>query len=889
MRYLDLFDTRSEAWVRGDVCLSHVPGPLTLTPGESATLSGLVVHPRILHDCTVRVSVTFGPEPHGRLVIGVAQPHEWGAVAEAPLRVTLTHAGQISVLDRAGTTLATVEQAESAAGMRSLILHKRADTLVLQGPDGEVPVPWPGRSEEGGFLTFYAEGTTVTVHRVGLMSPLTRPPMTPDQRRADHDTWLRARMQENTHSLLTLQETVRTETAAQRWGFHGDMRVTPGLVAPGEAVRVTFHVQGELPEENTATVEADYLGARRGEMQPLPLTWTRDGDGWRAEAELTPDVPGNGRVAWQVGAERLTRVFGVLAPGYAVCTLWVGANKPDIDTLIHRYELPGDYWVGNWWSPFAGSSESVLDYLLAYAGFRHRFGDRLVPFVNADWLLPGIPNYNLFAVPEAIQAEGMTLIARLWEMLGIGPLEILGSYTFGNATPHLAQRAGVKAINSLCIWQNWLDGGDANHWKIDHWGAPNAPYFIAPDDFRKVGAPGIVAFGMGTASSVRNYSIYTMEGCPTLTEPLRRYTDTPAQAANLSRFTDAVDGWLASATHATAPVFFTVALENFMGSRDWEQANALGVTALVERAAAGGLLFASAADIADYYQTHFTAQPEHVFYWPDLYCGYRAGSKPAQLPDRIEVSNAQSLTLHVDGQALPQCFWHYATFWDEPAWADLNEYRNAEGLIAPETIPPLACTPRQVDLGDTAVAVTLTPDADGVEVMLEITAPLPIALLPVAVWRVPLAADGVTVTAPDGTHWTTAVDPYTGNLHGVIACADVPAGASTRRIRLQGATRAPRSADFALGAALRGRTFTHADTAHSYLWRADDAPAGTLTLFADRALRVRYNDGTETTAAPGTPLTVHFDDTWQRETPCVFGLTGAEMEGAWEYAAAEAG
>jgi hypothetical protein len=882
MRYLDLFDTRSDAWLHGDVVLSRTPGPLVLTPGRRATLSGAVAHPRVLHECTVRVSATFASDA-GRLIIAVAQPHEWGATEEAPLRIAFTRRGEITVLDAAGDVVATVLQAESAAEVRSLIFHRRDGQLILQGPDGEVPVPWPGRSEEGGFLSLLAEGTTVTVHRVGVMSPLTRPPLTSEQRRADHDAWLRARMNANTAQVTALRETVRDETARLRWGFRCDVAVAPGLVAPSEPVRVTFRVDGDLPEENAATVEADYLGAQPCAPQPLALDWTRDGAGWRAEVVLTPDVPGNWRVAWQVGPERLTRIFGVLAPGYAVCTLWVGNNKPDIDHLIHRYELPGDYWVGNWWSPFTGSPSAVLDYLLPYAGFRHRYGDRLVPFVNADWLLPGVPNFNLSAVPEAIQAEGLGLVASLWELLGVGPLEILGSYTFGNATPHLAQRVGAKAINSLCIWQNWLDGSDANGWKIDHWGAPNAPYFVAADDFRKVGAPGIVGFSMGTASPVRNYSIYTMEGCPTLTEPLRRYTDTPAQAANLARFTDAVDGWLASAASAPTPFFFTVALENFVRSRDWEAANAGAVTALVERAARGGLLFASAADIADYYRAHYAVQPEHVFYWPDLYCGYRADAKPAQLPDRIEMSSAECFTLHEDGTALPRCFWNYTTFWDEPAWDDAAEYRDAHGLMQPEAIPPLASTPRQVDLGETAVTVTIAHTETGVELLLDITAPLPTALLPVAVWRVPLTADAVAQT-PEHTRWTSAVDPYTGNLHGIVTCANVPAGASTRRVSLSGTPRAPQSADFALGETIRGRSFVLTEP-HCYLWRADGAPAGAFTLLADRPLRVRYNDGTESAAAPGVPLTITFDDTWAHECPCVFGITGAEMEGVWEYAA----
>lgn len=34
---------------------------------------------------------------------------------------------------------------------------------------------------------------------------------------------------------------------------------------------------------------------------------------------------------------------------------------------------------------------------------------------------------------------------------------------------------GIKAIDSLCQWQNWRDGGDDNAWLINHWGATTEP------------------------------------------------------------------------------------------------------------------------------------------------------------------------------------------------------------------------------------------------------------------------------------------------------------------------------------------------------------------------------------------------------------------------------
>ena len=52
----------------------------------------------------------------------------------------------------------------------------------------------------------------------------------------------------------------------------------------------------------------------------------------------------------------------------------------------------------------------------------------------------------------------------------------------------------MKALTSLCAWQNWQDGG----WKINHCGVSNQPYYPADDDFRRAGKErDLMCFTMG--------------------------------------------------------------------------------------------------------------------------------------------------------------------------------------------------------------------------------------------------------------------------------------------------------------------------------------------------------------------------------------------------------
>ena len=80
-----------------------------------------------------------------------------------------------------------------------------------------------------------------------------------------------------------------------------------------------------------------------------------------------------------------------------------------------------------------------------------------MPLLNANWIIPGSPDANLWRFDDDLQREGIQQAAQLWDALGVGPMEIMGSYTFGHTTPRIARALGVKILDSLVQWQDWRE------------------------------------------------------------------------------------------------------------------------------------------------------------------------------------------------------------------------------------------------------------------------------------------------------------------------------------------------------------------------------------------------------------------------------------------------
>jgi len=378
---------------------------------------------------------------------------------------------------------------------------------------------------------------------------------------------------------------------------------------------------------------------------------------------------------------------------------------------------------------------------------------------------------------------------------------------------------------------------------------------------------------------------------------LRRRSEALGETSNIDRFQTAVDLWLAEAPYQAEPLFLSVGLENFLDLLDWNEANKLGVKYLRERALRKRLVFASAADIADYFQRHYRRQPETWLVWPDAYAGIKAGYKPPEVPLRIELSNARFHSLHEDGSAMPRFFWDFTHGWEEPVWDDQRAIRQKHGLVTPELLTADNCVPRMVDVSGVKAGVVIEPEADAgkpearttsgrVLVRVTVETSRRLTSLPLAVWRIPLAPDGLEVVAvPENVRFVPMVDGSTGNLHAAVVGERVSPGITVWWVHLRGTPRTPLDPAVQIGQHVRGRMFLRDATPFVYLWLADQsAPAGRLKVQVPtgRKAAVHYNDGKRDEASGGL-LTVVLDREWQHESPFIAGLTAEELQSSAQF------
>lgn len=902
-RFVDDFSQPSTAWRFGNAIRRADARGLALPArAPEVTLAGTAVNPESLHGFAANVRWNFGGKDQRWFVVGWGKPFEWSTSEDCAEKVAVRADGLVTVWT-GGKQIGTGRVAVSDKGNASLTVRRRADGIVLVADGSETVVPLPsGAHGAAGYFVFRVQSLDraappLRVQRVEIRCDGDRPPLTEAQRSDELQRWASLKLRGNRETLEKFKQHLKAETAAGRWGFQTDLRIEPGLVRPGEKVRATFRCAGPLPARCEARVEPDFMSDQPGAAQPLALRWRDVGAGAReATVELEPKQCGNWRIVWQAGDEQLSRVFGVVDRGYAVCRLLVtndkALNKPNAEPaahdLIHEFGLAADHWDGaEWTSPFSRTTESLVAHFKHRAGLRHRWGDRFMPMCNANWMLPGCPDTNLWRFDDDVQREGLRQIARLWDLLGLGPLDVLASYTFGHSTPRIARSVGVKMLDSLVQWQNWRDGADDNAWLINQWGAPTVPYYVASDDFRKV-APGqsIVAFTQATTSSVRVYYVNTLECQPQLSFLRRRRADDMAESANIDRFETAVDLLLAEASHQSKPLFLSIGMENFVDSPDWNEANRRGVRYLCEQARCKKLVFAQAAAIADFYQRHYPRQPETWLYWPDIYAGLQAGHKPRQVPDRIELSNARFHSLHEDGATLPRFLWDYTRRWNEPVWDDQRAIRQKFGLPTPDLVNATNCVPRMVDLSGVTAMVTIEPQPQGVVVSARVDSPRDLGALPLGLWRIPLRAESCEVAETSrSARFLRVVDGSTGNLHGVLVCDRIARGSHTWTIRLRGQPQPPLDPNCRIGDDVRGRMFQRATGTTVYVWLTESAKQpSTLTLRvpAGRQASVHYNDGRIEQPRDGI-LQVVLDRTWQRESPMISGLAAAEIQAAARF------
>ena len=731
-----------------------------------------------------------------------------------------------------------------------------------------------------GYCTLFGKSGKASVVGVKLFSDSDVKPFSEEQRAEAKTKWQKWRMHRNEMAVDRFADYLEKHPE-ERLERPLEIVLERRMVRVGDSLRVS--VVSRCEKTPSIYVTHNYLSEDSCAREMLPVEFIKNNEVWVGEFTLPFLKAGNTLIEAITGDIRIVRNVAVYDKGYLVVTPWIGSNIPNVDEELHKYDIPGDYWL--YAQPLYDPPEIFLDMARDLRKMSYIYGDRIVPMINANWLMCGTSEGNLFELPSECQRNGFESTLKIMDLLGCDRTELIASYTFGNDTIGILKELGIKAVTSLCVWQNWQD----SDWKINHWGAPNIPYYPSRDDFRRAVYKGdLMAFSMCTSSSVRNYSIYTQDGCPTLVCPGQRYTRQAAQHYSIQRFYDTFEGYLQDARNNDTPTYVTIAIEDFLGRDDWRKANNRALDYMAARAKTERIIFASAADITDFYAAEFEGMQPTAYFQPDFYCGYRIGAKPAVLPDRIEIDDPRYMAMFRKGETLPQFWYDYTHEWDAALFDDVE--RNQYGLYNPDEIDVSTLSPKQMDRRGVSAETACRVDGDTLTVTCIVNTPKPLALLPVAVYDIPLS-DCRQINSDINVH--KVADMYRNTTHLVAELTDVQAGRQVFELKFKGIPTKTEERIFCLQDALCIREAEAPKTdrngvlqpgskePHCYLWSADGARVVRIILDGAQLQGARLlTNGGEYSEAPCGQWTIAVNQKWQNESPILFGVTAAELKGA---------
>jgi hypothetical protein len=898
--FTDDFSAGNGSWKYGNRECAPKDGALRLPFDHRilwATLSGRALHPGNLSEFTMDLRFSFSGDDKRKLVVGWAKPYEWGAMSECKGRMEVAETGEYRLIWD-GKTIQENHLTRDEKGRFELILHTRKGMLKV---GDHAPVAVESSDFSGHVMVATegnrAKGSAVLIEEMSIRGAGQSQPWSQQELQANIEEWLTRNLEKSDEWLARLKAEIDSARSDGTYGYYTALRVEPSLVKPGEKVTAVFENAGAGVPGGRAYALADFLRNDGSDRRELKLDWVTGADGrQRAEVFIHPDVPGNWSIVWESPQGTLRRLLGVVTPGYMVVRFHITTHPALVGSILDKnmprqprqsYELIHERGLAaDFWAPISRMDQDPIEAHVqaarVFLDMQHRYGDGLMPKVEGDACIPGNPERNLFRLPEKIQERTLAWSLKRWSALGFGVPTSIASYTHGHATTRIAQRLGIRAFDALCEWQHWEDGG----WEINHTGAPPAPYYIAHDDFRKVGGLGMMSLSQGTTSSVRQYMVFANESHPSLTfMRVGTATDLKRQELNIDRFEAVVDGFYQQAKMHEAPFFFTVGLENFSNIEDWNRPNILGVDYLIKKASAANIVFVQAIGIIDYYDRHYAKQPESWFFWPDYYAGLIKPSspKPRSLVDRIEVVNDLYHTEHQEGMTLPRYWWDHTVEWNNPEWdimAHLRDHKS--GLIPPDKLTEDNIVPKIVPVSGIRADITQKRSDGGMTFEIRIQADRALPLLPLAVWDIPLQAGSCKETATPDCRFLPILDGTSGNLHGIVECRDVPAGTSICTIQVQGVPREPVQTTVAIGDSIKGRSFLRGDTPHVYLWMTKGKNAKlSLTVPSERKVHVQYNDATQVQPVDGK-LEIHLNNEWPPYNPAwcprIIGMTAKEVE-----------
>ncbi len=638
----------------------------------------------------------------------------------------------------------------------------------------------------------------------------------------------------------------------------GEIIIPEKLVQCGTEMTIRLVSYGSY---NAALTVTHNCFAPDSDPEQIPLDFIQKGDDFFAEVKLRFSVPGNTRIEYWVNGERLVRQIAVLDAGYMAVIPWVGSNSPYLDEELHRFDLPGDYWSPNP-SPSADPKDTIANFG-PYIRNARRYGDHVACFLNARTLVPSSESDSLFDLPREVQEKGIVQIKRQMKILGFESMDLIASYTPNSDTIEILEKMGVKALTSLCAWQNWQDHG----WKINHCGVANQPYYPSNDDFRRAGKQrDIMCFTMGNASCNRNYSIMVLDGCPTNIVPGERYLAHRAVNQQMQRFYDVFDGYINDSKNNDSLLTVTIALESFAGNMDWNATNEAAIRYMVKKAASEKIVFTSAADIADYHRKNNLNMQRAYFFQPDYYYGYHNGTMPGRIDDRLEADTGDYLAVIRRTSMLPMYFYDYTVPWDGCLFEDTE--RNEFGLIDPDEHKPSECFPKQVFTEDMEISSESTDDGFQITIKSETYKKRMVT----GIFDIPFEKEfSVSFNKPDVS--TKKIhDNRTGNTHLFIDLGEIQPGTTVVTATICGNPRIPVNPEL-----IRGLFAAMFFGDHAYVRCTDKETAIQVEIPAPQGAYLRLISGKKIEAVNGV-LSFTVNGCWEDESAILYGYKKALLE-----------
>lgn len=364
-----------------------------------------------------------------------------------------------------------------------------------------------------------------------------------------------------------------------------------------------------------------------------------------------------------------TRYLAVAGKDWTVLQCTVGAFTGDyMDAVFHAARVPAVYYV----TPDQASSDPT------FLTYERDYGDDILlhlqpnTFARMDrkWKTE---KANWSELTEEEILDRLHFADEWMRRIGYRPLSGFASYTPDNQLLRIMRKMRWNVLHSIIPEQNWSDG----RWSINHWGMPNQPFYMASDDFRKQTVRAaedgdVIGMTMNTYHPLIPHFLHWGDFVLSPSHFIRSHR-TLETGYVPERYRNFFEDYLRARTLDGSPFFLVTGYEfgRTLGTRMMIVHNRKGGEIALELAKRRNVVFATARDVASWYERRQPASPETCFALRDYWTGSRQMDKACNTGPMIscELKDLKAVFAHLD--SLPYYHYDYTVPWSFEA-RDIN-------------------------------------------------------------------------------------------------------------------------------------------------------------------------------------------------------------------------